>query len=145
MTLRLYLGSMSLASFICWAIFLFIINIIDPYATNALGFVAFYLSISLALIGTTAMIGFLVRFVWLKQRLAFRAVIEAFRQSFLFTLFIVISLILSSKDLFDWVNLLLLIIILSIIEFFILGYSQEIANRKPIPAIKNNNEPQKEL
>ena len=142
MTLRLYLSSMSLASFICWAIFLFILNVVDPFETSVFGFVAFYLSLSLALVGTTAIIGFVARFVWLKQRLAFRAVIEALRQSFLFTLFIIISLILSSKGLFDWVNLLLLIIILSIVEFFILGYSQELNqnNRKPIPAIENNNE-----
>ena len=125
MTLRLYLSSMSLASFICWAIFIFIIKIIDPYTTGFFGFASFYLSLSLALIGTSAIIGFIIRFIWLKQHLAFKAVIEAFRQSFLFTLFIIISLVLLSKDLFDGINLILLIIVLSVIEFYIIGYSKE--------------------
>jgi len=93
---------MSLASFICWAIFIFIIKIVNPTTTNNFGFISFYLSLSLALIGTSAIIGFIIRFIWLKQRLAFKAVIEAFRQSFLFTLFIVSSLVLLSKNLFDW-------------------------------------------
>jgi len=121
---------MSLASFICWAIFIFIIKIVNPTTTNNFGFISFYLSLSLALIGTSAIIGFIIRFIWLKQRLAFKAVIEAFRQSFLFTLFIVSSLVLLSKNLFDWLNLFLLIIVLSLIEFYIIGYEKELQSTR---------------
>lgn len=126
---------MSITAITCWTIFFFIINVIDPTQTNILGFSSFYLSLSLALIGSIAILGFIIRFVWLKQELAFKAVIEAFRQSFLFTLFIVTSLFLLSQDLFDWINLILLIIILSIIEFYILGLTYKPRNviNKPEP------------
>jgi diacylglycerol kinase len=46
---------------------------------------------------------------------------KAFRQSFLFALFIVILLILKSQSLFNWLNLTLLIIIFSIAELFLIG------------------------
>ncbi|MCX6800351.1 MAG: hypothetical protein NT091_04360 [Candidatus Falkowbacteria bacterium] len=125
MTLRLYLSLMSLATLACWSIFVFIINIINPETTNLFGFISFYFSLSLSLIGTSTILGFFIRFILLKQNLAFRVVAETFRQSFLFTLFIITSLILLSRDIFDWINLVMLISVLSMIEFFILGYSKE--------------------
>jgi hypothetical protein len=124
MTLKNYLGVMSVLTVICWGIFLFVANLIDPSATNWLGFSLFYLSLFLSLSGTTALIGFIVRFVALKKELAFNLVKVAFRQSFLFSLFIIFLLILKSQDLFNWVNLFLLIIIFAILELFLISYKK---------------------
>jgi len=125
MTLRAYLIVMTFATLIAWGIFGFVLFNINPLITNWIGFSFFYVSLFLALLGSAALIGFLVRFVILKKELAFRLVAEAFRQSFLFSLFVVASLLLLSKDLFSWLNLLLLIISLSVLEYFLISYGKE--------------------
>lgn len=124
MTLKSYLITMSLISLVCWGVFIFILWSINPATTNWIGFLLFYFSLFLALTGTAAIIGFVIRFIAMKKELAFRLVKEAFRQSFLFAALIVFSLFLLSKDLFNWLNLALLIISLSTLEFFLLSFSK---------------------
>ncbi len=124
MTLRQYLLTMISSTVICWITFFFVILSVNPYTTNLVGFLLFYLSLFLSLVGSAAIIGFFVRFVRLKHELAFRSVSEAFRQSFLFATLIVVSLLLLSKNLFSWLNLILLIIGLSVLEFFLISYKK---------------------
>lgn len=124
MTLKNYLFVMSTLTVICWGIFLFVANLVDPTATNWIGYVLFYLALFLSLSGTSALIGFLFRFVALKKELAFNLVKVAFRQSFLFSLFIVFLLILKSQQLFNWVNLVLLVIVFTILELFFINYKK---------------------
>jgi len=124
MNLKKYLIIMSILTAFCWAIFGYVIFTVDPNQTNIVGFSMFYSSLFISLVGTAAIFGFLVRFVGLKKDLAFKSVKEAFRQSFLFSLLVVIGLYLLSKDLFTWLNLLYLIGGLSILEFFLLGYEK---------------------
>ena len=124
MTLRSYLIIMTIATLLCWAAWGYILWTVNPEVTNWLGFLLFYVSLFLAVTGTAALLGFVVRFVALKKELAFRSVKEAFRQSFLFAALIVISLMLLSKGLFSWLNLLFLVIGLSILEFFLLSYEK---------------------
>jgi hypothetical protein len=125
MTLKNYLILMSLATVLCWAIFIFIVNLINPESTNYIGFSLFYLSLFLSLIGTSAIIGFLIRFVILRKELVFYAVKIAFRQSFLFSLFLVSLLFLFSQALVSWFNLILLIIIFTILEIVLSTFSKE--------------------
>ena len=125
MTLRAYLTIMLITNLITWGIFSFIINIVDPESTNWVGFLLFYISLFIAISGTAAILGFLVRFVALKRDLIFYAVKTAFRQSFLFAFLIVASLFLSSQNLLTWFNLLLLIIILTVLEFFLISYGSK--------------------
>lgn len=124
MTLKNYLIVMGTMTALCWGIFILMANLIDPTATNWLGFLLFYISLFLALSGTAALIGFVIRFVALRRELAFYAVATAFRQSFLFALFIVISLILLASNLFTWLNIGLLLIIFAILELFIASYKK---------------------
>ncbi len=98
---------------------------IDPSITDWIGLTLFYSSLFLSIVGTATIIGFLLRFVVLKQELAWRIVKEAFRQSFLFALLIVVSLILLSHNLFTWLNLLFLVIGLTILEFFMLSMEKK--------------------
>lgn len=127
MTLKKYLNLMLVATLICWGVFVFVLKNINPNITNWLGFGMFYASLFLAVSGTASILGFLVRFWLLRQKLAFYTVKVAFRQAFLFGLLIVTTLILLSKDLFTWFNLILLILILSVLEFFLISYQ---ANKK---------------
>ncbi len=124
MTLRSYLVVMSVLTLVCWGIFAFVVGLVDPTATNWLGFVLFYLALSLALSGLAAIVGFLIRFVALRKELAFNSVKLAFRQSFLFSLFIIFLLFLKSQNLFTWLNLSLLVIIFAILELFSISYKK---------------------
>lgn len=121
MTLRSYLITMIFATIICWTIFFFIAGTVNPETSNIVGFLLFYISLFLSLVGTAAIVGFLVRFVGLKRDLIFRSVKEAFRQSFLFASLIVASLILLSQNLFSTLNLFLLIIGISVLEYFLIS------------------------
>lgn len=128
---------MSFATAVCWGSFLFVTGTIDPQFTNWLGFSLFYFSLFLSILGTSAILGFIIRFVGLKHELAFRSVKAAFRQSFLFSFLIVSVLFLLSKNLLNWLNLILLIIALTILEFFMISYSQN--NLRKINSADLNN------
>lgn len=132
MTLRSYLTIMSLATAICWAVFVLVVNMVDPFVTNWIGFALFYGSLFLSVMGTAAIIGFLIRFSFLKHELVFRSVRAAFRQSFLIGFLIVAVLILISQDLFTWVNLFLLIAGLTLIEYFLVTYNRSRVIKKEI-------------
>lgn len=125
MTLKSYLISMTLATAFCWGVFIFIVNLIDPETTNLIGFILFYLSLFLSLIGTTAIIGFFFRFVVLRRELVFYAVKIAFRQSFLFSFFLITLLFLFSQNLNTWFNLILLLIIFTILEIIFSSFSDK--------------------
>ena len=130
MPLRSYLLIMLAMTIFCWLVFGYVIATVDPLVTNAVGFSLFYLSLFLSLSGASAIIGFLIRFVFLRHELVFNTVKAAFRQSFLFSGFIVAALFLLSQNLLTWLNSAALIIGLSILEFFLLSYSQ---NRRKTP------------
>jgi len=115
---------MGIATAVVWGMFAFIINGVDPESASWLGFLLFYLSLFLAVAGSTAILGFLIRFKILRHELAFHSVKIAFRQSFLFSFLIIAILYLLAEDLFTWTNLLLLIIIISVFEFFLISYKK---------------------
>jgi len=122
MTLRSYLITMILITVVCWLVWLFVIFTVNPETASSFGFVLFYLSFFLALAGSAAIVGFVIRFIALKKALVFRLVRDAFRQSFLFAFLISASLFLLSKNLFNWLNLFFLIAGLSALEFFMISY-----------------------
>ena len=121
MTLRSYLTTMIFATIICLTVFFFVVWTVNPQTSNIAGFLLFYISLFLSLVGAAAIAGFLVRFVGLKRDLIFRSVKEAFRQSFLFAFLIVASLVLLSHDLFSMLNLILLIMGISVLEYFLIS------------------------
>lgn len=121
MTLKKYLMATAVATAICWTVFLFVSSVINPETTSWLGFALFYLALFMAISGTASLIGFLVRFVAMRHELAFYAVKIAYRQSFIFALFIIITLILLSQGLFTWLNLLMLITIFVIAELVMIN------------------------
>ena len=122
MTLKSYLTLMIIATLACWGAFIFVLSSVNPEITNALGFVLFYSSLFLAVSGTAAIVGFVIRFWLLKQKLAFYSVKSAFRQSFLFALLVIAILLLLAKGFFTWFNVFLIIIILAVLEFFLISY-----------------------
>jgi hypothetical protein len=116
---------MIIATLACWGAFIFVLNTVNPEITNWLGFVLFYSSLFLAVSGLAAIVGFLVRFWLLKQKLAFYSVNSAFRQSFLFALLIISVLLLLANNLFTILNVLLLVVIITLIEFFLISHRKK--------------------
>jgi len=125
MTLKSYLTLMIIATLACWGAFVFILNTISPEITNWLGFVLFYSALFLAVSGLASIVGFLIRFWFLKQKLAFYSVNSAFRQSFLFGLLVISVLLLLANSLFSIFNVLLLIIIITLIEYFLISHRKK--------------------
>ncbi len=121
MTLKSYILVMSFLTAICWGIFIFVASIIDPLATNWLGFLLFYISLFIALSGLSTLLGFLIRFVILKKGLAFNLVKLSFRQSFLFSLFLILALFLQANNFLNGLNLIFLILGFSVLELFLIS------------------------
>jgi len=119
---------MLITTFVCWTAFLFVIWTVNPEETSRIGFLLFYASLFLSIVGTSAIIGFLVRFALLKQNIVYRSVRDAFRQSFLIAFLINLVLFLSSKNLFTWLNLFFLVTGLSLLEFFLVSYQRPYAD-----------------
>ncbi len=143
MTLRTYLVIMFVTTLLCWVAFVFVLWTVNPEVTNWLGFILFYLSLFLSIVGSSAIVGFIVRFIGLKHELAFRSVRDAFRQSFLFSFFVVATLLLLSQDLFSWLNLFFLVVGLSVLEFFLISYNKPYqVNHDNIEPINNELEEQ---
>jgi hypothetical protein len=124
MTLKNYLILMSFSTLLCWGAFSYVLLSIDPYLTNWIGFLLFYICLFFALSGSFAVFGFLIRFVVLKKDLVFHSVKTAFRQSFLFAFLVVAIFYLQSQNLLTWVNLSFLAGGLALLEFFWLNYNR---------------------
>jgi len=121
MTLKKYLILMSIIALICWSGFVFVINKVDPTQSGFLGYILFYSMLFLATVSTLSVFGFLLRSKILHGELAFRQVSITFRQAFWFGLLVIISLWMQSRTVLTWWNMLLLIIVLSVFEFFFLS------------------------
>ncbi|MDO8592259.1 MAG: hypothetical protein Q7R92_00630 [bacterium] len=138
MSLRQYLLIMAVMTALCVLALGYVVWTVNPEETNSAGFLLFYLSLFLSLIGLTSIIGFLIRFVFLKRELAVNKVLAAFRQSFLFSGFIAAMLFLQSRSLLSWLNAVILIIGLSALEFFLLNYGRSSVIASPASAGRSN-------
>lgn len=121
MSLRRYLIIMGLGSLISWSAWFLIIFYIDPYNSGFVGLASFYLILFLALLGTLSLLGFFIRFIFLKKSVLFRHIGISLRQAILFSTLISFSLLLQANRLFTWWNAILLILSLALLEFFFLA------------------------
>jgi len=121
MTLKKYLIYMTLATIFCFIAWLEVLFFVNPLGTGLAGFILFYLSFFLTFWGIFSIIGFLIRYILRRNRFAYDQVKMAFRQGFLFSLLLISSLILQSHGLLVWWNMLLLIGLLAIVEYFFLS------------------------
>ena len=80
-----------------------------------------YISLIVAVTGTGSILGFIIRFLFLKHELIARSVLVAFRQGFLMAILVAGILFLFSHKLFSALNIGLLIVALTALEFFLLS------------------------
>ncbi len=122
MNLSKFLVYMIIATLIAWVGFFMLISLVNSNESGKLTFLIFYLILGLATLGTFTVIGFWLRKIFTKNELSFYNVIVSFRQGLWLSLVLVISLYLQSKGLLNWINAILFILALSLIEFFCLNY-----------------------
>ncbi|MBU4315246.1 hypothetical protein KJ673_02465 [Patescibacteria group bacterium] len=114
----LFLASGTAITFCAWLIVLISIN---PATTGAFGFLAFYLTLFVTLIGFLATLATLIRIIRKKHTTIESMMRISLRQGILFAILLETSLILLSKGYFSTMVLLLLILTISIIEFISLS------------------------
>lgn len=112
---------MSMASLVCWLAFFMVVFYMNPFAGGIIAVFFFYSSLFLAIVGSFAIIGFILRREFLQGELIFRQVAVTFRQAFWFGLLVVVSLWLQKMNMLTWYNSLLLVLTLAVFEFFFLS------------------------
>ncbi len=120
MTLKKYLNLMSVLTIICWLAWVFVIFFVNPEETGLIGFILFYFSLFLAILGTAAIIGFLIR-VRFNKGPVFKQVEVSFRQGIWLSLLVVGLFLLQNLGILRWWNGLFLLLFLMFLEFFFLS------------------------
>lgn len=121
MSLRFFIISILLCTVLCWLAWVLILLRINPYDAGVIGFLLFYTSLFLALVGTFSLAGLGMRRICKRHELQFRQVPVSFRQGVWFALFLVIMLFLQSQDMLTAVNVFLFIMAHTVIELFFLS------------------------
>lgn len=115
---------MTISAVFCWAVWVFVIFMIDPATAGILGFGFFYLSLFLSLAGTMSVFGLLFRMKFGKEEPVFRTVTVSFRQATMLGLLVIGGLILKSVKLLAWWNIVLLVLAVLILESFFISYQR---------------------
>jgi len=129
MNLRQYIFTMIFATLLCWVSWGFVILNVDPFQSAALGFVFFYVSLFLALLGTVSLIVFLLYRLFASRELPlFKYVQISFRQSLLMSAFLVLFLYLQGQGYLNIWNMMLLVTIFILIISFTLSVRHKHTN-----------------
>mgnify|MGYP001594027792 FL=1 len=123
----LTLGGATIVCFLAWGMVLFRI---DPETSGFICHFSFYASLFLALGGLATLLGFSTRYLFFGKETPFRIITISMRQALWITLFIIISLLLLSQELFVWWSVILLVMGLGLLEYFFLTQSQKFHDRK---------------
>lgn len=122
MTLRNYLTSVGIATLATWVLVSVIVLSVNPFAAQPAVLAVFYLTLFLALSGTFALIGFVLRLGLLRRdRLVSFQVFVSFRQAVLLAALSILLLFLRSVGRLNWVSLTLSLIGLTALEFLFIS------------------------
>lgn len=120
MTLKKYLNLMTILTLICWLSWVLVLFLLNPNEAGLIGFVLFYFSLFLSILGTISVFGFIIR-VRLKKEPIFKQVEISFRQGIWFSFFIICLLLLKDFEILKWWNALILFLFLMFLEFFFIS------------------------
>lgn len=104
---------------IAWAIWVFLISSVDPVYATLFEFSMFYLSLLVAITGTVSGVAVVMRVKFKPETILFRHVVTSFRQALLIGVLVITSLIFLSNGLLTIWSSVILILILSLIEWYI--------------------------
>ena len=109
---------LAISSWLMWGL---VIYYISPTEIANLSPIIFYLTLFLSLIFTLALLGLLVRIKICSKEPIFRQTNISLRQGAWLAAVIVFSLFLKAKNSFNWLNILLFLIVIAVIEFLCLA------------------------
>lgn len=122
MGLKGYLSFIGLGTFLAWFAWVVILFNVSPKDTGMAGFIMFYVTLAIALIGTLTIMMTALRVYILKREVLGREIRKAFRHSVLFSVVAIVSLALSAVGKFHVLHIVLLVAVASIIEYFFLQF-----------------------
>lgn len=121
MTLRDYLIALSLGTFSALAAAAIVLFAIDPATAGSLAFLAIYITFGAGLVGLFSIVGTLVRVKRSKTEDVGQAVARSLRQALFFTGLILCSLYLSAQGMLTFWTVMLLVLLVTLVEFFFLA------------------------
>ena len=125
MTLKQYLLVMLLGTLGAWGAWLMVVFYLGASAAGTMGFIFFYLSLLVAVVGSTTLVGFGLRHWLHRDEGVFRQVAISFRQGVLLGIVVLLALMLQAEKLLTWWNFGILLLALTIVEFFFLSIRRE--------------------
>ena len=125
MTIKQYLLLMGVCTVLCWLGFLMVLFFINPEKAGNLGFTLFYASLFFALSGTLSALSFVFRLLFTKRYTKTEEVQISFRQAVFFALVICGALFLQAQGLMTWLNTILLVALVTVVEFVIISFKKE--------------------
>jgi len=120
MSLTRYFTLVIIATILAWISWAVVLTQVNPQSAGIDGFLFFYLSLFLSLVGTFALVGLAIRMHTQPHHLPYYLVLLSFRQGLFFAFLTIGLLFLQSKHLLAWWNVLLLVVALTGIEYFAL-------------------------
>lgn len=124
MTVRTFAIGAFAASLASWFIWTLIVMWLDPTQAGWIGFALFFLSLFLAVAGTTALGGYIMRRLLMPGQLPAYSVRSALRQGVLLGLFLDVLLALQLFRLVRWWVTVIAIILFLSIELLFLSYER---------------------
>lgn len=134
MTFKQFIALIFIATASLWLGWWWTVISIDPYATNILGFLLFYLTLFLSLVGSFTLLGVYVRKMRMPDALLFHLVKLSSRQGILLAVFLLVLLLLQSQRWLQIWNVLLVLAIAFIVEFTLVyrGHRRLTFESKPV-------------
>jgi len=120
MSLKKYLNLMLILTVICWLAWAAVLFLVNPEETGLIGFILFYFSLFLAILGTASILGFVAR-ARFRQGPVFKQVEVSFRQGVWLGMLAVSLLLLQETGLLRWWNGIFFFLFLVFLEFFFLS------------------------
>ncbi len=119
MTLKQYLLIMTLATVLCWVSWFFVLFNVDPFRDTGIGFIFFYITLFLSVLGTVALITFLLSLLFLRQKLPmYKYVHKTFVLGFTTSCIVLALLYLQSKAVLNTWNIIIFFGILIFLSLF---------------------------
>ena len=122
MTLKQYLILMFAASILCWGGWFAVVLGVDPMSGGLVALILFYVSLGMALVGTLAALGTIIRAQLAPTDYAHVQVARSFRQAIILAVLVLVALILQSRGRLAWPQLVLLLGLAVVSEAFLSAF-----------------------
>jgi hypothetical protein len=131
MSVRAHILFMLAATVSAWIAWLLVIVSLNPQEVAWWGFLIFYATLFLSIFGTFTVLGFTIRSLIRRKRMTLGyKTVTSLRQSFFWSLALIIVLAVQSQRLLNWWNFFLVIVGFSLLEFFIATISNQRVSQK---------------